>query len=244
MARRPRLALAGHLHHLRLRGHSGQPVFVDDLDRAAFLTLLQEPARRLGVAIHAYALLEREVHLLVTPSVGEALGRLVQSVGRSYVAAFNRRHQRTGTAWDGRFRNSLLDADTLLWPATLFIEGLPVHEKLVSSALDWTWSSAQHHAGKRRDPLLVDHPLYWRLGNTPFERELAHTHALVELERGSVDSRFAAAVDRMAVLGSPAFLASVEKALQRPVAVRAPGRPRAQKSVPIAVQGIKTVLDN
>ena len=96
MARQPRLAVAGELHHLLLRGHNGQAVFADDADRAAFVELLREPAARQGVAIHAYALLVAEVHLLVTPAQAESLGRLMQSIGRRYVALVNRRHARRG----------------------------------------------------------------------------------------------------------------------------------------------------
>jgi putative transposase len=242
MARRPRLALAGQLHHVRLRGHSGRPVFVDDVDRAAFLDMLREPAARLGVTVHAYALLDDEVHLLVTPSAAEAVGRLVQSVGRRYVAALNRRHQRRGTAWDGRFRNSLLHAGSLLWPTMLLVETLPVRAGLVGRAVDWPWSSAQHHAGHRRDPLLTDHPLYWQIGNTPFERELAHTRALTIAEQDVPDLRLLTAVERMEVLGPREFIASVAQALARPVAVRSPGRPSTRKTVPISVRGTKSGL--
>ena len=239
MARRPRLVLAGELHHVRLRGHSGQPVFVDDVDRAAFVDMLREPAARLGVAIHAYALLDDEVHLLVTPDAADALGRLVQSVGRRYVAAFNRRHQRRGTAWDGRFRNSLLHAGSLLWPAMVWIETLPVRAGLVARAVDWNWSSAPHHAGRRRDPLLTDHPLFWLIGNTPFERELAHTHVLATAEQDTPDRRFTAAVDSMALVGPPEFVERIAQALERPVVPGPRGRPRTKKSVPVSVRSTK-----
>src|SRR6218665_908446 len=33
---------------------------------------------------------------------------------------------------------------------------------------------AAHHLGPRRDPLVLDHALFWTLGNTPFEREAAY----------------------------------------------------------------------
>jgi putative transposase len=239
MARRPRLALAGELHHVRLRGHSGQPVFIDDVDRAAFVDMLREPAGRLGVAIHAYALLDHEVHLLVTPGAADVLGRLMQSVGRRYVAAFNRRHQRRGTAWDGRFRNSLLHAASLLWPVVLWIETLPVCAGLAARATEWPWSSAPHHGGRRRDTLLTDHPLFWQIGNTPFERELAHTQALALAEQELPDKRFEVALDRMAVVGPPEFLERISQALERTVVPRRRGRPPTAKTVPISVRSTK-----
>lgn len=235
MARQPRLAVAGQLHHLLLRGHNGQAVFADDADRAAFIDLLREPAARLGVALHAYALLTDEVHLLATPIQTESLGRLMQSIGRRYVALHNRRHGRRGTLWDGRYRNSLLDSRTLLLPAIFHIETLAVRAGLVTDPADWAWSSAAHHLGRRRDPLLTDHAAYWQLGNTPFEREQAHTLGLQETLLGLQNQRFDHAVARAQVLGPPAFVERMAEALGRPLSSRPIGRPSSKlvhKSVP------------
>jgi putative transposase len=230
MARLPRLTVAGELHHVLLRGHNGQAVFGDDADRAAFVELLREPAARQGVAIHAYALLANEVHLLATPGQAESLARLMQSIGRRYVALFNRRHGRRGTLWDGRFRTSLLDSQTLLLAAMFHIELLPVRSGLVAAPADWPWSSAAHHTGHRRDPLLTDHALYWRLGNTPFEREQAHTRALNDSQQGSEDMRFGEAVAKALALGPAGFVHRMAESLGRPLAARPRGRPLHQLS--------------
>ena len=227
--------MAGELHLVLLHGHNDQPVFADDVDRAAFVSLLRESVAPRDVAIHAYALLANEVHLLMTPEQVDALGRVVQSIGRRYVAAYNRRHGRRGTLWDGRFRNGLIDAQTLLMAATLYIETLPVAAGLTVSATDWPWSSAAHHCGHRRDPLVIDHQRYWQIGNTPFEREHAHTVALTEAQQRPTEDRFIAATKRGLVLGSKAFLARVAETLDRPIEARPRGRPRtnAVKIVPI-----------
>jgi putative transposase len=231
VARQPRLSVAGELHHVLLRGHNGQAAFADDTDRAAFVELLREPAARQGVAIHAYALLASEVHLLVTPAEPESLARLMQSIGRRYVALFNRRHARRGTLWDGRFRTSLLDSPTLLLPAMLHIEALPARAGLVDAAPDWPWSSAAHHSGRRRDPLVGDHALYWRLGNTPFEREQAHTLALHEEQQRAEDARFGAAVAKGLALGPAGFVHRMAESLGRPLTPRARGRPAARTAM-------------
>jgi putative transposase len=234
VARQPRLAVAGELHHVLLRGHNRQAVFADDADRAALVELLREPAARQGVAIHGYALLAGEVHLLATPAEAESLARLMQSIGRRYVALFNRRHARRGTLWDGRFRTSLLDSQTLLLPALLHIEALPARAGLVAVAADWPWSSAAHHTGRRRDPLITEHALYWQLGNTPFEREHAHTVLLHESSQGTEDMRFGDAVAKGLALGAAEFVHRMTELLGRPLVPKARGRPTAKtaKTVP------------
>lgn len=226
MARLARLALAGELHQIVLRGHNGAAVFVDDGDRTDFLAMLRQAAQEQGVAVHAYALLDTELRLLATPARAESLGRMVQSLGRRYVPAFNRRHGRRGTLWEGRFRSGIVDARDWLLDATVWIEDLPVRMGLVAAAGEWPWSSAAHHLGRRRDPTVTEHEAYWKLGNTPFERELAH--ALL-LQQGLSAGR-AAALERGLLsghaVGDGAFLARLGELTPRPLTARRRGRPR------------------
>lgn len=228
MARLPRLALAGELHHVALRGHNGGAVFADESDRAGFLAMLRQAAQEQGVAVHAYALLDAEVRLLATPARDEALGRMIQSLGRRYVLTFNRRHGRRGTLWEGRFRSSVIEAPAWLVDATVHLENLPVDRGLAVLAADWRWSSAAHHLGRVRDPLVTEHGAYWSLGNTPFERELAHARLLAQ---GLTFTRAAAveqALQRGHALGSGAFLARLAEATSRPLTARPRGRPRLE----------------
>lgn len=226
MARLPRLALAGELHHLGLLGHNGGAAFIDNNDRDAYLSMARQAAVEQGVTVHAYALLDAEVQMLVTPARADALGRMMQSLGRRYVAAFNRRHARRGTLWDGRFRSSVLDPAVWLFDATVFIETLAVEQGLVSRPGDWPWSSASHHLGRLRSALVTEHPLYWRLGNTPFERELAHADRLASGILPERADALRAALRRGQALGSGAFLAGLATPPSRPLVARPRGRPK------------------
>ena len=109
MARAPRLALAGELHYLVQRGTTASASLTTTTTAKPICAMLREGAAQYRVAIHAYALLDSEVHLLATPAEADALGRLMQSIGRRYVGAFNRRHDRSGTLWEGRFRAAVID---------------------------------------------------------------------------------------------------------------------------------------
>lgn len=226
MARAKRLALAGELHHLMQLGHNRQRVFVDDTDRASYLSLLRNAAIEYDVAIHAYALLDTEIHLLATPREAPAVSRLMQSMGRRYVATFNRRHGRSGTLWAGRFRTSVIEAALMGVDAMVYVETLPLRTGLVSVAADWVWSSARHHLGHHRDPLIVELPAYWALGNTPFERELAHAHKVREGVEQTLSERFGRAVLQGRAVGSDSFGAFVEERTGVPVRSRPRGRPK------------------
>lgn len=174
MARLARLAIAGLPHHLIQLGHNRQAVFVDDADRRRYLEFLRDAALDSGACVHAYVLLPERVHLVATPKNADALSRMMQRLGRRYVGVFNQRHGRLGTLWEGRFRCSVLEPARYLLACMTELEVKPVRQGLAPEAAGFAWSSAAHHCGVRHDQLIVEHPLFWALGNTPFEREAAY----------------------------------------------------------------------
>lgn len=226
MARLPRLALAGHPHHVLQRGASRLPVFVDDVDRLAYLDALREAAATLRVPVHGYVLMDDHVHLLLTPPEGPAIGRLMQSVGRRYVAAFNRRHGRTGSPWEGRFRATVLEAEPHLLGCLRYIEQNPLRAGKVAHAVDWPWSSAAHHLGRRRDALITEPAEWWRLGNTPFDRETAWARRLEDFMGPREALPYTDSVLKGWAMGSGAFLARLAGETDRPLVARPRGRPR------------------
>ncbi|HJV59913.1 MAG TPA: transposase [Albitalea sp.] len=226
MARLPRLALAGYPHLLLQRGHGSGPVFQDPGDYELYLTALQRAATEHRVAIHAYALLDDRVLLLATPQTDVGLGRMLQSLGRRFGAEVNRRRGRRGTLWDGRFKCTVLDAETRLLDCIRYVELAPAAAGQAQEALDQAWSSAAHHAGRRTDPLVTEHPLYWRLGNTPFEREARHRELLAEPLPRTLARQIEDALQKGWALGSEGFLKAVAASTDRPLTPRPRGRPR------------------
>jgi putative transposase len=226
VARLPRLAVAGQAHLVSLYGHSAQAVFVDDEDRRQFLAALRESALTQRVAVHAYVLLDDHVHLLLTPASADALGALMQGLGRRYGAGFNRRHGRRGTLWAGRFRATVVQPGAPLLDAMLFIEHHPVRSGLVAAAQDHPWCSARHHLGLVRDPLITECSAWWALGNTPFEREAACGRLLAD---GLAPARVATLADagrKGWPVGDAGFLNALAQQSPRPVQPRPRGRPR------------------
>ena len=108
----------------------------------------------------------------------------------------------------------------------LLIEQAPVRAGTVAVASEWHWSSAQHHVGRHASPLVTEHEGWWRIGNTPFEREARHD---IELQRMLSDARVAELCNAARggwPLGSPAFMAMVAQVSGQAVLPRPRGRPR------------------
>lgn len=225
MARLPRLCVAGQIHLVLLRGLDHQAIVVDDEDRRRCLECLREAAAQCRVAIHAHALLDDRLRLLATPPDADALGRMVQGLGRRYVGGFNRRHGRRGTLWDGRFRATVVQPGEPALQAMLFVDTEPVRAGAVEVAADHRWGSAAHHIGRLRDPLIARLPEYWQLGNTPFERESRYAERLAEGLSERDARRLADANHKGWAVGDAGFLAGMAEQASRPVAPRRRGRP-------------------
>lgn len=225
MARLPRLVLPNHPHHIIQEGNDRQLIFRDDEDYQRFLGWLKESAREFKVSVHAYALMPNHLHLLATPATEEGLARMMQRVGRYYVPWFNQKYERLGGLFRGRFKTSLIDSEGYFMMCSRYIEFNPVRNGVVSDPADYRWSSYAHHAGLRQDSLIVDHALYWALGNTPFQREAAYIdlarQPLSTVELDSINQ----AVLKGWPLGSDAFKTQLQQKARRQVLPAKRGRP-------------------
>ena len=171
MARQARTIIPGQAMHVMVRGNNREILFFNDADRRIYLDWLREAAKQFGSAVHAYALMPNHVHLLMTPQNADSLAKTMQSLGRRYAQYFNQQQHRSGTIWEGRYRSSLIDPDYFL-RCQRYIELNPVRAGFESSPQDSTWTSFASHIGGNAEPWLVDHQHFWKLGNTPFERQM------------------------------------------------------------------------
>lgn len=228
MARLRRVELTDWPYMVVLRAQEGQTLVRDDEDRQRLLDILRDASREYGLAIHAYALLDDHLHLLATPQQADALSLSMQALGRRYVAGFNRRHQRQGGLWAGRYRATIIDPTRYLFSCMVFIELHAQRTHAAHRAEDYHWSSIAHHLGRRTDPLIMDHVLFWALGNTPFERQAGWRRRLEDGLSLAVIRQLAEATHKGWALAEEATLTRLQDQVDRPLQPRPRGRPRKQ----------------
>ena len=230
MARLPRLTLAGYPHHIILRGNNRQAIFMDSADFQRMLALLQNHAKERDVQVHSYVLMSNHLHLLLTPLQNDSLPKMMQAVGRSYVLYFNKRHGRSGTLWEGRYRSALIQTERYFLACMAYIDLNPVRAGMAAQAADYLWSSHGHYIGRQNEAWLSPHPLYWEMGNTPFAREAAYS-AMVQ---SGIDQKQQQALTSSALsgwaLGEDVFVEGLQKQTPRRVNAAKAGRPFGKKS--------------
>ena len=236
MARLVRLYIPGMPQHVILEAQPSALAFRDGEDLTCFAETLRQASKAHGFAIHAYALMPQAVHLLGSPTDADAVPKTMQALGRRYVAIHNRRHRRDGPLWEGRYRATVIDPEQHLLMISRLMESLSGDVALLSedgrSPPSARRSSYPHHIGLAIDPTITDHPLYWALGNTPFERQRAY-RSLAELPLpDDVVAHVIDATRKGWILGDAAFRARCERLANRRIVPLPRGRPKkAQEAV-------------
>jgi REP element-mobilizing transposase RayT len=148
MSRQLRLQFPGAVYHVTARGNARQDIFADDADRTRFLDLLGREIEQHRWRCHAYCLMDNHYHLLIeTPeaNLSRGMGRL----NMAYAQSFNRRHERAGHLFQGRFHAIVVEKDSHLLELCRYLVRNPVRAGTAATPEDWPWSSYRATASGR-----------------------------------------------------------------------------------------------
>lgn len=155
MSRPLRLLEPGLLYHVRARSSNRMRLYRDDRDRRHFLAILADVVEAHAVTCHAYCLLHDHYHLVLT-TTRPNLPRVIQVLNGRYAQRFNRRHDRVGYVFDGRYRAQILQPDPFLLQACRHVLMNPVRLRLVEAPDEWEWSSYGATCGDVPPPRALD----------------------------------------------------------------------------------------
>jgi len=114
MSRPLRVNRPGAWHHVTARGIERRDIFTNERDRRHWLELMPEFQDRFRLLLHAYVLMDNHFHLLVeTPE--PVLSAAMQWLQTSYSMWFNRKHQRVGPLFQGRYKGVVVEPES--WAA-------------------------------------------------------------------------------------------------------------------------------
>ena len=153
MARPLRIEYPGAHYHVINRGNAGEDIFISERDKEKFLEYLEKAVERYGIIIHAYCLMTSHYHLLIETPLPN-LSQAIKWINVSYATYFNRKRNRWGHLFQGRFKSIIVDADEYLKPLSRYIHLNPIRAKMVEKLDSYPWSSYPAYIGKRK-------PLEW-----------------------------------------------------------------------------------
>ncbi|MCZ7586814.1 MAG: transposase [Deltaproteobacteria bacterium] len=224
MPRVARIVLPGLPHHVTQRGNNRQDVFFARDDRRLYLEILNEEARRHGVAVLGYCLMTNHVHLILVPDTEQSLAKTLGRVHFRYAQRINLLHGRTGHLWQARFFSCPLDAKHLP-RAMRYVERNPVRARLARKPWTYPWSSARAHVESDDPSGLLDARAWRRRFSAREWREY-----LDAKDDPDFVFRLRNNTSRGRPLAGDAFMAKLEKKLNRRLRPLPVGRPRKPKS--------------
>jgi REP element-mobilizing transposase RayT len=259
MARPLRIELPGGRYHVTARGNERRDIFRDDRDRRHFLELLGQLPERFGTVVHAYVLMANHYHLLLeTPEAN--LSRTGQWLNVSYSVWFNRRHNRAGHLFQGRFAAIVIEQDAAFQEVGRYVhlnpvrisslgldkgkrlsasEGLSAHPspEVVARRLNtlrkWKWSSYPGYAGYAAAPAWLTQSGLGGLsgGRTTRERQAAlRDYTERAVREGLADTPWERLIGGV-VLGTQAFAERLKSSLN--------ANPREQPGLRPLIQRIR-----
>jgi putative transposase len=140
MPRRPRAEYEIGVYHVTGRGNRKQPIYVDDKDRARYISTLARVTLRMEWYCLAYCLMGNHVHLLIETRETN-LGTGMQRLHGSYAQYFNKRHRLSGHLFQDRFHCVGVRSDPQFWVVAAYIACNPVTAGLCPAPNAWRWSS-------------------------------------------------------------------------------------------------------
>ena len=114
------------------------------------------------------------VHVLLTPGDENSCATLMRNLGQRYVQYVNKRYERSGTLWEGRYRSCLVDSAEYVLNCHRYSELNPVRAGMAPSAAADRWSSHPGNVGTTDNKLLTAHCEYVALSEDAQRRQNAY----------------------------------------------------------------------
>lgn len=232
MARPLRIEFPGAIYHVTSRGDRREAIFEDNEDRQSLLTIVGQAMERFDAAVLAYCLMDNHYHLVVHTRRAN-LSRLMQHLNGVYTQAYNRRHNKMGHLFQGRFKGILVDRNAYLLEVCRYVDLNPLRARMVRDPGNWPWSSYGAHTGRSPGPAWLDTAavhghLLGRDAVTSADTRLAQRRYAALAAAGKGVKLWDEALAQQIFLGGPEFVERMQ-ALADPDKAKSKDIPRNQR---------------
>ena len=161
MARPLRIQYPGALYHVTNRGNDRKRIFKDDADRRMFLQILFQSIDTYSITLHSFVLMKNHWHFLVETPLGN-LSDFMRHFNITYTSHYNRRHNRSGHLYQGRYKSFLVEMESYLSAVSRYIHLNPVRigtikrkesEYQLRYLWNYQWSSLPGYIGGLKERL-------------------------------------------------------------------------------------------
>lgn len=138
MPRQNRIEQNG-FYHIINRGVAKNTIYHDDEDFNKFLEIVNDASDEYGFEIYSFCLMDNHYHLLMK-IINQNLSMSLQKINARYSIYYNKKYERVGPLWQGRFKSWYIYDSNYLNVLVRYIEFNPVKAKLCKKIGQYRWS--------------------------------------------------------------------------------------------------------
>ncbi len=212
MPRAPRIWFPGAVYHIIQRGNGLQNVFREDSDCRWFLKTVEEVKKEGAFRVYLYALMGSHYHMTIE-ATERHISAIMHAINGTYAIRFNKKYQRAGHLFQGRFKGILVDKDSYLLELSRYIHLNPVKAGLAKRPEDYKWSSYGVYMYEKEDSLVDSEVILSQFGGA-FQGENGRYSDFVneKLERIKEEKDWLKAhIRRQRFLGEKGFIEKTTK---------------------------------
>ncbi len=158
MPRKPRLRSPSGIYHIMVRGIGKMDLFHAPIDYEKYLASLYRVRKQVSLQLYAYCLMKNHVHLLIEEGK-ESISLTMKRLGVSYSLYYNKRHERVGHVFQGRYRSEAIKNEQQFMKCCRYIHNNPVKAGMVAFAENYPWTSYRAYVKRFPDGLTDTQPL-------------------------------------------------------------------------------------
>lgn len=161
MARQPRVDLIGY-HHVANQGVYKANIFATILEKEKFLSLVCKACETYHIILHDYCIMDNHYHLLLETK-RENLSYFMRQINGNYAIYFNRKQERSGPLWKGRYKSWYIVHEEYLAYTIKYIEYDPIKANLSFFPSDYPYTLSAAILGTETVPrcaqksLMIEH---------------------------------------------------------------------------------------
>lgn len=220
MARKVRVFVENAAQHVMLKSIDNIVLFKDKQDYTMFFEILKELSLAHDVNLHAYILMPHYFEFLATPKHEDSLAKYMQSLGRKYVGYYNKKYNRSGTLWDGRYKASLIENERYLFEVMKYIEN--------QADVDYPYSSLGKNLFGKADVIVSQSEMYKKLGYTDKDRLNNYSKFFHSATDDAKKEFIATCLEKQLITGSVDFVKNLQQIVGMRLISRERGRPRKE----------------
>ncbi len=127
--------------HVTTHGIAEEYIYEKTEEKKEIRKLILENQKKFNINVIAHCIMDNHFHLIIKFKETKDLSNYMHQINTSYAIYYNKRHNRQGYVYKGRFHSQIIKNENYLRNAIIYIHNNPVKAKICNKANEYEFSS-------------------------------------------------------------------------------------------------------